>query len=257
MPLREVRGDERQVDGSGNGDGSGHVLHVFGPSGMAPGVEPQSGEPAGAVARDVPSADGVSGPASLADVVDRGIAAAVAAFPGAGSWQSPTWELVSRLRRHPATWDLDADEAADLVESIRPEVWSELPAHDSMGNPCDPAEDFPRAWDRCRGGSALERAMLAVDGAPIPSEEFGGGWVSHRRRAGFRRFLAVARELTRIAEGGPIVLAVEGIAAALGVDRHAVGEYRRRAVELGYLVETAAADRRNRRAAEYRWLHPW
>lgn len=96
--------------------------------------------------------------------------------------------------------------------------------------------------------------MPAVDGAPIPSEEFGGGWVSHRRRAGFRRFLALARELTRIAEGGPIVLAVKEVAAALGVDRYAVGEYRRLAVELGYLVETAPADQFKRLAAEYRWI---
>ncbi len=266
-PLREVRGDER-VDGGGIGDGAEDALGVFRAAGLAPGSQPEGGEPAGAADSNLPSLDRVPGAAPLAEVIDSGIAAArevveraldpTAPAANRQRWQSPTWELVSRLRRHPATYYLDADEVADMVESLRPGVWDELPESDTLGNPIDPAEDFAIAWDRCRGGSALERAMLEVDGAPIHSDEFGADpWVSHRRRAGFRRFLALARELTRIAQGGPIVLAVEGIAAALGVDRHAVGEYRRRAVELEYVKEVAQANRHKRKAAEYQWVYPW
>ena len=197
-------------------------------------------------------------------------------------YRSVAFEFVSELRGHPMLRDLDADGAADAIEPLleqlvesgavedRPPTvpsgassvspWSRaLGWHDNADNPQDPCEDFLKVWPRIELSAlslALERAASSEYQDP---EAFGPG-LRAPRRAPFRRFLAVCRELVLIAgERGldAAALPVEALARLLGSDRRTVGGWRQEAEHRGFIRLVTKATPYGGiagRAAEYQWI---
>lgn len=215
----------------------------------------------------------------LYDWVKEAVSANASAL-GSGyedGWRSTSWTFAQVLRDHPALITLDADEAADVIEpyldALFPAIewnagpegtwdpWSRnLDRYDSGGNEMDPLEDFLRVWPLVRA-PAIKVALAHADSPPYQGPEVFGSALAAPRRAPFRRFLAVCRELCRVAAerggDGVAALPVQALATALGTDRRTCGGWRQEAVRRGFLVEVRPPTKHGGpagRAGEYRWI---
>jgi len=191
-------------------------------------------------------------------------------FHEGGSYRSPAFEPVRRLRLHPLLVDLDDQESAEIVhkafcEIEGVEVDSERADHvwvkllgdsDSKGEHIDPYDDFLYCWDECKspGPNPLERAVQRAKEDPRPADYFGERF-SSRRRMKYRRFLRVAEEL-QLAQGEqPILLPTTRLPSLLDTDQGQITRWRQLATKDGFLKQVAKY-KRGIKADEFRFHLP-
>ncbi len=172
----------------------------------------------------------------------------------------PAFEFVRLLKAGKEFAALDAAEAADLVESLVPSVWRELPSQTTLGDPVDAVSCFLDAWETVEfadgAGSpvrqAVGRAVECVEAEePVEPSHFGLKF-SHARYKPFRTFLRVLELLQEEAGSEPIALPQGVMAQEMGCHQTQVSRWIRNAIQAQLLVREVGASRREHRAAEYR-----
>lgn len=231
-------------------------------------------------------------PARWLEQVEQAVRKNAEVLRSGGRWCDPAFTFARELRRFEDWAELGADEAADRAEACFHRLYQadpdrlpfyRLPAEqvawvqrhcpqaDRAGwvsalgvidrhgrGPHDPLEAFLAAWGAlaARPGAmdvALDRAAeYCADPAVF------GADLAAPRRAKFRRFLAVCRELSRASEdGGEFFLPCSTWAERLETDPDTVARWRREGVRRGFLEKTVAEARHSGgNAARFRWVGP-
>jgi len=124
----------------------------------------------------------------------------------------------------------------------------------------DPLQAFLRAWRNVRAEpSAFDAAEYRAQHPGYQEPKVFGEEIAAPRRAPYRHFLAVCREMSRAAEDGVFHLPTRFWADRLNTDRRTLAGWRRESVERGFLelVERESGHGGHlARAARYRWSGP-
>lgn len=192
---------------------------------------------------------------TLADAVRKAVEAnrLVLASARGARFRSVAWGFVVALRDRAELADLNGVEAHEIVGPLLdPEGgWSALGESDSSGREDNPAAAFKALWGSINSSSPIRAARCRADARPVEIPDLSG-----RGLDDLRRFASTIAHLAAEKPGEPLFIAGHAFAEALGASPRSVYYWRRTLAALGLLVELRPADRKHRRAAEYRWTGP-
>jgi hypothetical protein len=185
-------------------------------------------------------------PQDLEDLVELAVHRNRSELENREGYQGPAFAFAAIVKAHPDLEHLQADEAAEVIAPIlarrfpehADEPWEALGDTDSFGNDREPFPDFLGAWEAIREprrGDRVDRAMALADRHPL---DFGPRY-SAPHWSNFRRFVTVCRWLFYLTAGRPFFVPCGRFSEALRVDRATISRFRRKAVEAGFLEQTA------------------
>jgi hypothetical protein len=168
--------------------------------------------------------------------------------------RSPMFEFVRAIKNCEGLWDLDEQEAGDIInqfmENRHPDSldpWkAEFPQHEY------PLDAFLDNWTEVEFPSGkLERAAVAAESKNIQPPG--------RSTKEYCRFLSLSSALQELSGDSAFFLSIRKTAEALHVSKSAVAVYIRLAIKAGFLHRTKAAvfdpsNKQESRAAEYRFV---
>lgn len=169
--------------------------------------------------------------------------------------RSPMFEFVRAIKNCDGLWDLDEQEAGELINELMkarhsdsPDAWkSEFPEHEY------PLEAFLDNWTQVTFPSGkLERAAILAKSRHIQPP----GLASTQ----YCEFLSLAGALQELSGDASIFLSVRKVGGVLGVSKSAVATYIRLSVKAGFLQRLKEAifnpeNQKACRAAEYRFVN--